>query len=469
MLILSIEFLRLVAITLVIYYLLPARLQNIVLLAASYYFYYTWVRFPVYFLIGYTVFNFLMGLALQRSTRVKRALLWLGVLTNIGVLLWFLFATLLIFPHIDSSILEQRVLTKFVLLPVGLSYYALNCTSYLIDIYLRVSKPSTNFVDFALYLAWFPKLITGPLELGRKFLPALAQKRTLDNAALARNLTLILVGLFRASILAGALALLIPSQALYDLHAHGNPVLLWAVLTYAFYLYNQFAGYSDIARGVSGLFGIPLTRNFAQPFFAKDFSDFWKRWHISLSQWFQAYIYMPISRAFLRRNPSRNNIPNLIVPPLVTMLVSGLWHGAKPQLLIWGVLMGTFIMLENLRNLSRPANFAASLPAWRRFAERAFLIGCLFAATVPFVMDLANARFFLRQALLGWNGVPLDPRPIAVLILSLVVDWVQYRADDELVFLKWPAWAQTILVTLIPLAVIVISQLQSAPAVFVYP
>ncbi|MDO8755485.1 MAG: MBOAT family O-acyltransferase, partial [Anaerolineales bacterium] len=331
------------------------------------------------------------------------------------------------------------------------------------------TKPSTNFVDFALYLAWFPKMISGPLELGRKFLPLLAEKRTLDNAALARSLTLILVGLFRASILAGALALLLPSKALNDPLAHGNPVLLWAVFNYMFYLYNQFAGYSDIARGVSGLFGIPLTRNFAQPFFSKDFSDFWKRWHISLSSWLQAYVYMPISRAFLRRNPSRSNVPNLIVPPLVTMLVSGLWHGAESHLLVWGILMGLFIMLENVRNLSRPANYAASLPLWRKILGRIFLIGCLFAATVPFLLDLTESRFFLRQALLGWDGVPLDPRPIAILAISLLLDWVQYHPDDELVFLKWPTWAQTILVATIPLAVIIIDQLQSAPPIFIYP
>lgn len=467
--ILSLEFLRLVAIALVIYYLLPARLQNILLLAASYYFCYTWGLFQLYFLAGFAIFNFALGHAIYRVIKFKRLLLWGGILTNAGALLWFLFATILIFPRIDSSILDQRALIKFVLLPVGLSYYALNCISYLIDINLRITKPTTNFIDFALYLAWFPKLISGPLELGRKFLPLLAEKRTVDNAALARNLTLILVGLFRTSVIAGALALLLPSVALDNPQAHGNPVLLWAIFTYMFYLYNQFAGYSDIARGVSGLFGIPLTRNFAQPFFAKDFSDFWKRWHISLSQWLQAYVYMPISRAFLRRNPSRSNIPNLIVPPLVTMLVSGLWHGAESHLLVWGVLMGLYIMFENFRNLRRPANFAASLPAWRKILERIFLFGCLFVAGVPFMLDLGESRFFLRQSLLGWDGVPLDPRPIAILLLSLGLDWVQYHADDELVFLKWPAWAQTILLAVIPLSVIIIDQLQSAPPVFIYP
>jgi len=469
MLILSIEFVRLVIIMLAIYYLLPARFQNLFLLAASYYFCYTWGLFPLYCLVGFALFNFALGHVLHRATKLKRLILWSGILLNAGVLLWFLLATILVFPNINPNIREQRLLVNFVLLPLGLSYYALNCISYLIDISLRINKPSANIIDFALYLAWFPKLISGPLESGRKFLPLLAEKRALDNAALARSLTLILVGLFRASILAGALLLLLPSKALNDPVAHGNPVLLWAVITYAFYLYNQFAGYSDIARGVSGLFGIPLTRNFAQPFFAKDFSDFWKRWHISLSQWLQTYVYMPISRAFLRRNPSRGNVPNLIVPPLVTMLVSGLWHGAQTHLLIWGALMGLFIVFENWRNLRRPANSAASISTWRKLPGGILLIGCLFAASVIFKLDLIHSRAFLRQLLLGWDWISPDLRPIPILILSLGIDWVQYQADDELVFLKWRAWAQTILLAVIPLAVIIIAQLQSAPPVFIYP
>ncbi|GIK09345.1 MAG: hypothetical protein JETCAE02_17100 [Anaerolineaceae bacterium] len=469
MTILSAKFLVFVLVALAIYYILPRRLQNLFLLIASYYYYSTWLRWYPLLLLAQTAIVFGLGHWLYRSVKSKRVILWLGILFNVGILLWFLVGGTYLKGVLEINASNARTILPLLVLPVGASYYALNGISYLIDINLKLSKPTSNFVDFALYLAWFPKLISGPLERARKFLPQLAEKRTVDNEALASNLTLILVGLFRASLLGGLLTLFLPAIPLQDPASHGALVLLWALVTYMFYLYNQFAGYTDIARGVSGLFGIQLSRNFNAPFFSKDVSDFWTRWHISLSQWLRDYIYMPVSRAFLRKNPSRTNIPNLIVPPLVTMLISGLWHGADWNHLVWGALMGLLIMFENIRMLSRPAQAEASIPLWRRILSRSWLILLMAASTVPFVLDLKQTYVFFARIVKGWDGVMFDLRPAAAVILSLLVDWFQQRGKDELVFRKWPFWAQAILLALIPLAVIVITKLQSAPPVFVYP
>ncbi|HMM98710.1 MAG TPA: MBOAT family O-acyltransferase [Anaerolineales bacterium] len=469
MTILSAKFLVFVLVALAIYYILPRRLQNLFLLIASYYYYSTWLRWYPLLLLAQTAVVFGLGHWLYRSVKSKRVILWLGILFNVGILLWFLVGGTYLKGVLEINASNARTILPLLVLPVGASYYALNGISYLIDINLKLSKPTSNFVDFALYLAWFPKLISGPLERARKFLPQLAEKRTVDNEALASNLTLILVGLFRASLLGGLLTLFLPAIPLQDPASHGALVLLWALVTYMFYLYNQFAGYTDIARGVSGLFGIQLSRNFNAPFFSKDVSDFWTRWHISLSQWLRDYIYMPVSRAFLRKNPSRTNIPNLIVPPLVTMLISGLWHGADWNHLVWGALMGLLIMFENIRMLSRPAQAEASIPLWRRILSRSWLILLMAASTVPFVLDLKQTYVFFARIVKGWDGVMFDLRPAAAVILSLLVDWFQQRGKDELVFRKWPFWAQAILLALIPLAVIVITKLQSAPPVFVYP
>lgn len=469
MTILSAKFLVFVLVVLAIYYILPRRLQNLFLLIASYYYYSTWLRWYPLLLLAQTAIVFGLGHWLYRSVKSKRVILWLGILFNVGILLWFLVGGTYLKGVLEINASNARTILPLLVLPVGASYYALNGISYLIDINLKLSKPTSNFVDFALYLAWFPKLISGPLERARKFLPQLAEKRTVDDEALASNLTLILVGLFRASLLGGLLTLFLPAIPLQDPASHGALVLLWALVTYMFYLYNQFAGYTDIARGVSGLFGIQLSRNFNAPFFSKDVSDFWTRWHISLSQWLRDYIYMPVSRAFLRKNPSRANIPNLIVPPLVTMLISGLWHGADWNHLVWGALMGLLIMFENIRMLSRPAQAEASIPLWRRILSRSWLILLMAASTVPFVLDLKQTYVFFARIVKGWGGVMFDLRPAAAVILSLLVDWFQQRGKDELVFRKWPFWAQAILLALIPLAVIVITKLQSAPPVFVYP
>ena len=470
--IISIEFLGFVLVTLAVYYLislfLPRAVQNAWLLVASYYFYYTWSDFFIYILAAMTVINFGLGLWLHANPKNKKAILWFGILLNTGALLWYLVGG----PYIASLPLAPETLFSLfsiILLPVGISYYALNSISYLVDISLRIAKPTTNLLDFALYLAYFPKLISGPLERARKFLPILSERRVVDNAVIAQSLTLILVGLLRAAILGGIFSLLVPGLPLESPAQSDALSLLWAMTTLMFYLYNSFAGYTDIVRGVSGLFGIPLTRNFMQPFASKDFSDFWQRWHISLSQWLRDYIYMPVSRAFLRRNPSRTNIPNLILPPLVTMLVSGLWHGATPNLVLWGFLMGLFIVIENVRALHRPAVPKQAVPLWRKFTRTASLLVLMWIAAAPFDLDLKNTMAYYRQLIFGWEAHPIDFSPGIVIPISLLLDWFQGRSGDETVFLKWPAWIQVILIVSITMGTIVIQQLQSAPAVFIYP
>ena len=466
--IISVEFLGFVLVTLAVYYLLPGRLQNLFLLAASYYFYYTWSPFSIYILAAVTIVNFGFGLWLHKKPNHKKFILWFGILLNAAGLIWYLVGGPYL-KDLDLPVQMKIELFRLFVLPIGMSYYTLNGISYLIDISLRIAKPTTNFVDFALYLAYFPKLISGPLERARKFLPMLAEKRVVDNSQIASSLTLILVGLLRAAILSGIFALFLPGKPLDNPSAHSSLSLIWAMLTFMFYIYNQFAGYTDIVRGVSGLYGIPLTRNFMHPFFSKDFSDFWQRWHISLSQWLRDYIYMPISRAFLRRNPSRTNIPNLILPPLVTMLVSGFWHGATPNLLLWGLLMGLFIVIENIRALYRPAVPKQAAPLWRKISGVVSLVILMMIATAPFNMEIKDSLAYYRQLALGWNAESINFLPGIVLVISLLLDWVQSRSNDETVFLKWPAWSQIILIVSITIGTIIIQQLQSAPPVFIYP
>lgn len=484
--IISIEFVGFVLVTLALYYILPwlmskwvaltkwisiispNGLQSLILLGASYYFYYSWSDFFVIVLGTITLINFGFGFWVQATNR-KKAVLWLGIILNLIVLGWYMLGGPLI-RDLEALPLEFKLKAfSFLVFPVGISYYTLNGISYLIDISLRLSKPTTNFVDFALYLAYFPKLISGPLERARKFLPMLAEQRKVDNAQIASSLTLILVGLLRAAILSGIFSLLQPGKPLEAPGKSDALSLVWAMVTLMFFIYNSFAGYSDIVRGVSGLFGIPLTRNFMHPFFSKDFSDFWQRWHISLSQWLRDYIYMPVSRAFLRRNPSRTNIPNLILPPLVTMLASGLWHGATPSLILWGFLMGLFIVIENVRALYRPAVPQQTIPLWRKILSTASLAILMLIATAPFDFDLKNTLAYYRQLIFGWSLHPIDLLPGIVIPISLLLDWIQDCSKDEVIFLKWPAWAQVILIVSITMGAVIIQQLQSAPAVFVYP
>ena len=490
MVIISLQFAFFVIACLVIFYLLPGKAQNPFLLLASYYFYSTWSWGFAAVLLALTVFNYFYAQFVQRASAAPAAdpalqqrrkwVLRTGVGVNLAVFAVFLFGGQL--GRLWHDFNESGAALSL-LMPVGFSYYVLECISYLIDINLKIAKPSTNFLDFALYLAYFPKRISGPIERARKFLPLLAgqqagsEKKIVDNQAVARSLMLITVGLLQATVLAGMLAILTPGGIFDKPQAYSSPALLLGLLGYLFYLYNQFAGYTNIVRGVSGLFGIELSRNFEQPFFAQDFSDFWKRWHMSLSQWLRDYIYMPISRSMLRRNPSRTNKANLVLPPLATMLASGLWHGANLHLMVWGLINGLYVLAENLLNLYRPATPVAQKPAWRKVLSSILVLGLAMLAVIPFRLDLIPSWAYLTRLLSAWQGSPSDLRlstasslsAAAFIGLTLLLDWLQARHNNEFIFLKWPRWAQAMAGALALLAVVIVSNLQGVPNTFRYP
>jgi alginate O-acetyltransferase complex protein AlgI len=469
--IISLEFFAFVCVSLLLYLLLPGRLQNGFLLLASYYFYYSWEWQFAAALLILTLFNFGYAIALHKTQKQRqKTILRLGILVNLTLWVLFLFSE-------PVSNLVNAILTNLfdfnstitILLPLGFSYRVFESISYLVDIQLGLAKPSRNLIHFALYLGYFPKLVSGPIERARTFLPQLEKPVILDDGKVARNLLLVLTGLLRMVALAGLLLVLIPPYLFSKPLNYSSTMIVVGMMAFAFYLYNQFAGYTDLMRGISGFFGIELTRNFAQPFFSKDFSDFWRRWHISLSQWLRDYVYMPLSRRFLRRNPSRKNIPNLFIPPLITMLVSGFWHGGSLNLMLWGLLNGLFIIAENLVNLFTRTSSSSDQHRWRRLMSNLVVIALALLAAIPFRMDLLTSKVYL-YGILKWNHWDSpDWRIMIIIALSLGMDWLQYRSDDEAIFLRWPTWLKLCLAPVALLAVIIVYNLQVAPATFVYP
>jgi D-alanyl-lipoteichoic acid acyltransferase DltB (MBOAT superfamily) len=214
---------------------------------------------------------------------------------------------------------------------------------------------------------------------------------------------------------------------------------------FAFILYNDFAGYSDIVRGVSGLFGIELSINFRTPYFSRTFTEFWSRWHISFSEWLRDYIFYPISRALIRYNPIWPKLTNLVLPPLITMFVSSLWHGFGPHLLVWGGLHGLYQIAERIPSLWGKGIPPHDLPKWRQGLAMGFVFTFVILAWVPFRWELPIA-FTMWEALLDWSSVAIRYRRFIfvapIILLSLLVDFLQYRSQEEFVFLKWPSTAQ---------------------------
>ncbi|MBI5957239.1 MAG: MBOAT family protein [Chloroflexi bacterium] len=466
----SLSFAGFVLITLALYYALPRRPQNILLLAASYVFYLTWSPTYTLILAALTAINFALSHRVRRADQPRRRWMWAGIGINVAALAFFKFAD---FFKADFSDLVERLGFSTgaggleILLPVGMSFYIVAVISYLIDAARGQVEPTRDPVDFALYMAYFPKLIAGPIERARVFLPRLAEPRIVDNDRLSRSFTLIVVGVVRKLVIADLLTTLIPENV-FQTPAEFSPLELAGYLVaYAFALYNDFAGYTSIARGVSGLFGIELAANFRTPYFSRSLTEFWNRWHITLSQWLRDYIYFPTSRALLRRNPSRMNIPNILIPPMLTMLISGLWHGVGWGFIIWGGLHGFYLIVERVWSLLRPALPLQRQPKWRQAISMVLVFGAVLLAWIPFRMGGRITLDFVRAMTNLSDWAHPTVRLALLLVPALWLDWVQTRRDDELIFLRWPQLAQATLLALAILAILVATTVDTSPP-FVY-
>jgi D-alanyl-lipoteichoic acid acyltransferase DltB (MBOAT superfamily) len=476
------------------YRLLPVRFKKIWLFMASLGFLLTWAwEFAaILFVIG-TV-NYFLGKWLGETKERGKAILWIGIVFNIFVLLIFKYSDFYL-PHL-ASFLARLGLGKNseglqLLMPIGLSFTTLQMISYLADIHKRIAPPEKRWLEFTLYVLYFPKLISGPIERARVFIPRLDHPQPFSVESIGRNCALIVVGLTRKLLFANVLNALIPATAFTQpLNYSAQLLLLW-LAAYAFGLYNDFAGYTSIVRGVSGLLGIELTSNFNTPYFARSIAEFWERWHISLSNWLRDYIFFPLSRLLRQRFPQPDHLANFILPPLVTMLVSGMWHGLTFNLLLWGGLHGAFLVAERIPSLWLPKVALDALPKWRQAAGRLLTFALVAAAWLPFRMDFVTAKRYFAGIILpshwlkmdflwmsevfkgrlplgdvyGWN-IP-DPRILLVLLPAILLDWAQYRHKDELFFQKWPRWRRAALFALMALGLLFVSFADSA-APFVY-
>ncbi|MFH2040795.1 MAG: MBOAT family O-acyltransferase, partial [Chloroflexota bacterium] len=467
----SLIFMSFCLIALGVYWKLPTQYRILWLLAISSIFLLTWSwQLAGIFLVIGTV-NYFLGKWLWKAEINRRTLLWMGIGFNILILVLLKYSD---FYSSDLTRLLERIGfnigagSLYLLVPIGLSFAIVQMISYLVDIYNRIFVPELNWLDFLLYVIYFPKLISGPIERARRILPLIKKPTSLDYISIERNFWLIIVGLVRKIILADTLAALIPAAIFLHPEVYPGQDLLVYLLAYAFAIYNDFAGYSNIVSGISGLFGIELTRNFKLPYFSRNFSEFWDRWHVSFSNWLRDYIYFPVSRALVKRSPNREGLINIILPPFVTMFVSGMWHGIGWNFLVWGGLHGTYLVIERVIKLWVSKRLPDELPKWRQVLSAFWVFALVVFAWLPFRMDLNTAwqyflrlpgffewikllSWFLRQKLMGmvawnnWFGFHfLDMRVIITIVLAILLDWGQHRTRDETFFTIWPFWSQAL-------------------------
>ncbi len=340
----SIQFVYFLPIVLVLYFLAPGRFRWIVLLIASYYFYMSWNVNYVFLILFTTIVSYVSAIGIVRSENqdVRKALLIISVTASLGVLFfykYFNFFSDSLNTVLSAVAMDFRMPYFKLLLPVGISFYTFQTLSYTIDVYYGKKTVENHFGIYALYVAFFPQLVAGPIERSTRLLPQFRERHRFSWDNFVKGGKWIISGFFMKLVVADRLSLYVDS-VYGNVLQHSGLTFIVATLFFSFQIYCDFAGYSAIAIGTARLMGYDLMINFRRPYFATSIGDFWHRWHISLSTWFRDYFYIPMGG-------SRVSVPRWYLNLFLTFLVSGLWHGANWTFVIWGALHGIYIIIEN--------------------------------------------------------------------------------------------------------------------------
>ena len=326
------------------------KLQNILLLISSYFFYACWDWRFLFLLIFSTLLDYYTGIKMSdaKNQNSKKFWFWLSISVNLsflGVFKYYNFFAESFASALDNIGLNVNPWTLKVILPVGISFYTFHGLSYVIDIYKDHIKAEKNFIDYSVFVSFFPLLVAGPIERATHLLPQIKKKRTFDYSKAVDGLRQILWGLFKKVVIADQCAEY-ANQIFNNSADYSGSTLVLGAIFFTFQIYGDFSGYSDIALGTARLFGIDLLRNFAFPYFSRDIAEFWRRWHISLSSWFKDYLYIPLGG-------SKGGMWMKIRNTFIIFLVSGFWHGANWTFIVWGFLNALYIMPSIIFNTNR--------------------------------------------------------------------------------------------------------------------
>jgi len=427
------------AIVISLYYVLPHRWQNRMLLVASYIFYGWWDYRFVALMFATTLVDFYVAQRIDDSETQKTRKRWLlvSIVMNLGLL-----ATLKYFNFFIENAqgllhtmgFEISPWTLQVILPVGISFYTFEEMSYCIDVYRRELKASRNFVDFAVFIAFFPHLVAGPILRPSKLLSQFQHPRVWKTDYFAEGLYLVLTGLFKKIVIADNMAPIADYVFLADPNTLTGPECMVGIYAFAFQIYGDFSGYSSIAQGVAKWLGFDLMHNFMMPYFATSPSDFWRRWHISLSQWLRDYLYIPLGG---NRGSGWRTYRNLIL----TMVLGGLWHGAAWTFVLWGLFHGVLLAAVRWFNEPEageaPVKESKKMPLLYRLGAMAlmFHLVCfgwlLFRAETLTQAWIMTTQLFTNVELTPFAKVNFSQILFFVLPLMLVEFWI-YLQDDML-------------------------------------
>ena len=448
----SIEFAIFLPIVFLLYWFVfnkNLKLQNLFVVVVSYIFY-GWWDWRFLFLIAFTsACSFAAGLLIDRfrkNQRKARAINALNIIINLLILGVFKYYDFFVSSFADLFLGgKDDGLLLHLILPVGISFYTFQALSYSIDVYKGKLEPTRDIVQFFAFVSFFPQLVAGPIERATNLLPQFAKPRSFDYETGVDGMRQILWGLFKKMVVADNCAVYV-DKVFANYQVHNGSTLLLAAILFAFQIYGDFSGYSDIAIGTAKLFGIKIMRNFNVPYFSRDVAEFWRRWHISLTTWFRDYVYIPLGG-------SRCSKAKIFRNTFVIFLLSGFWHGANWSFVAWGayhaLLFLPLILLGKNRRYHDTVAQGRILPS---ASECSQMILTFFFVVIGWIIfraeTITEAGSFIRQ-LFGKDlfSIPFlfvgSKKTILFLVIMLTMEWFSRNLDHPLQLLKKsPTWVR---------------------------
>ena len=476
----SIEFAIFLPIVFVLYWFVTykqLKVQNALLFISSYIFY-GWWDWRFLSLIMFSSFvDFFVGVGLSRTNKKqnRKILLFLSIFVNLGFLGFFKY-----FNFFSESFVEAftllgkpiKINSLNIILPVGISFYTFQTLGYSIDVYKKKLKPTKDLIAFLAFVSFFPQLVAGPIERAANLLPQFYKKRVFEYDAAVDGMRQILWGLFKKVVIADNCAyyanIIFANSDIYS----GSTLIIGAIF-FAFQIYGDFSGYSDIAIGVSRLFGFNIMRNFAFPYFSRDIAEFWRRWHISLSSWFKDYLYIPLGGS---RGSTWMKLRNIFI----IFIVSGFWHGAKWTFIIWGVLNAIYFIplmfLNRNRNNIGIVAQGKLFPTIKEFFKIILtfsltLFGWIFFRSENINHALSIVSKILSKSILTFPYFDEWKRSLTVILLVLVFIILEWLGREEKfaianIGLKWPKPIRWIYYSFIVFSIGLFMQTEETPFIY---
>jgi alginate O-acetyltransferase complex protein AlgI len=451
----SIDFAVFLPIVFILYWFIchkNLKIQNLLIVIASYIFYGWWDWRFLSLILFSTVVDYSVGLKLlnEENTGKRKILLLISIVVNLGFLCFFKYYNFFLDNFIDAFSLfgsEIKSNSLNIILPVGISFYTFQTLSYTIDIYKRKLEPTKDFIAFSAFVSFFPQLVAGPIERATNLLPQFYKKRTFDYDKAVDGMRQILWGLFKKVVIADNCSEYV-NMIFSNSSDYSGSTLVLGALFFALQIYGDFSGYSDIAIGTSRLFGFNLMQNFAFPYFSRDIAEFWRRWHISLSTWFRDYLYIPLGGS---RGGTWMKVRNIFI----IFIVSGFWHGANWTFIAWGALNAIYFLPIMLLGKNRVNTNTVAEGRWFPSLRETLQMGTTFFFTlIAWVVFRSETVGQAASYISGIFSVSLfsipDILPTKIflpILLFILVEWFQRNKkhalelnDTILVYVKYPIY-----------------------------